>query len=113
MLGQEKFSVSVSVPLVLEHEKSAKKMLRRLSLSAGDVDDIIDYVCAVSDHQQIFYLWRPYLRDPKDDMVLELAVAAQCKFIVTYNTKDFRGADAFGLEVMSPPEFLRKIGELS
>jgi len=41
--------------------------------------------------QDIHYLWRPFLPDPDDDMVLELAFAANCDFIVTHNTGDFRG----------------------
>ncbi len=51
-------------------------------------------------------------RDPKDDMVLELAVNASCDTIVTFNVDDFEGVDEFGLRVMTPRDFLRKIGEL-
>lgn len=39
----------------------------------------------------VFYLWRPFLRDPRDDMALELAVTAGCDFIVTYNKHDYEG----------------------
>jgi predicted nucleic acid-binding protein len=60
----------------------------------------------------LFFLWRPYLKDPEDDMVLELAVTANCDFIVTYNIKDFKGAEEFGVEVITPQEFLERIGEL-
>ena len=48
------------------------------------MDNVIDYICAVAHHRTVFYLWRPYLKDPQDDMVLELAVTAACDFIVTY-----------------------------
>lgn len=41
----------------------------------------------------IFFLWRPFLRDPKDDMILELAVKAGCEFIITYNVRDFAGVE--------------------
>ena len=44
----------------------------------------------------IFFLWRPFLKDPKDDLVLELAVEAQCDHIITFNTKDFAGSGQFG-----------------
>jgi predicted nucleic acid-binding protein len=63
--------------------------------------------------QQVFFLWRPTLRDPKDDMVLELAVAGACSAIVTYNVRDFRGTERFGIEVWSPAGLLRKAGLLS
>ena len=72
-----RFEVNVSVPLVLEYEEVAKRQLRTVELSSEEVDDIIDYICSVANRRRIFFLWRPYLRDPKDDMVLELAVEAR------------------------------------
>jgi predicted nucleic acid-binding protein len=56
-------------------------------------------------------LWRPFLRDPEDDLALELAVAANCEGIVTFNATDFAGAERFGLSVMTPRQFLVRIGE--
>jgi len=112
LIDSGKFSTHISVPLVLEYEDAAKRLLEDIPLTEQDIDDILDYLCAVAQHQQIFYLWRPFLKDPKDDMVLELAVTANCDFIVTYNEKDFRGAERFGLRVVTPKEFLEEIGEL-
>ena len=60
----------------------------------------------------IFYLWRPFLRDPKDDMVLELAVNAGCGLIITFNHVDFQGVDEFGIRTATPRRFLQGIGEL-
>jgi len=57
-------------------------------------------------------LWRPYLRDPKDEFVLELAVAANCEYIISFNKKDFRGTEKFGIEVVTPAEFLKYIGAI-
>ena len=112
LIGSSKFNFHISVPLVLEYEDVAKRLLEDIPLTEQDIDDILDYLCAVAQHQQIFYLWRPFLKDPKDDMVLELAVTANCDFIVTYNKKDFRGVERFGLRVVTPKEFLEEIGEL-
>jgi putative PIN family toxin of toxin-antitoxin system len=112
LLGDRRFEINVSVPLVLEYEKAATLLIRRGGLLARDIDDILDYICTVARHRKIFYLWRPFLRDPKDDMVLELAVAAQCDFIVTYNKKDFRGIGKFGIRALTPREFLEEIGAL-
>ena len=53
-----------------------------------------------------------HLPDEKDEMILELAVAAQCEYIITYNRRDFRGAEQFGLAVLDPRTFLQKIGVL-
>ncbi len=79
-------------------------------MSQGAVDALIDYFCLVGRQHQIFYLWRPFLRDPKDDMVLELAVKAECEYIITHNVKDFRGAEKFDLQVLTPGEFLVERG---
>jgi predicted nucleic acid-binding protein len=50
------------------------------------------------------------LKDPRDDLVLELAIEAECDFIVTHNVRDFVGAERFGLKVVTPRAFLRAIG---
>ncbi len=82
------------------------------SLKETDVHDIIDYVCSVATRQEIFFLWRPQLRDPGDDLVLELAVAADCDTIVTHNLRDFGGADRFGIRVVNPGTFLNELRSL-
>jgi predicted nucleic acid-binding protein len=106
------FSLCVSVPLVLEYESAAKRQARTAGLTFGDIDDIIDYVCHVAEHYRIYYLWRPTLKDPQDDMVLELAVTSAADVIVTYNKADFAGADRFGVKLLTPKELLEQIGEL-
>lgn len=85
---------------------------RALGLSPDDIDDVLDYLCSIGGLQEIYYLCRPALRDPKDDMVLELAIAAGCDTIVTYNTRDFRRSNEFGIRIETAKEFLRRIGEL-
>lgn len=110
LVGTGQFELNVSVPLVFEYEDVAKRHARSLGLTHAEVDDVIDYLCSVAQHRHIHFLWRPVLRDPHDDMVLELAVEAACDFIVTHNVGDFGGADRFGLRVLRPGEFLRRIG---
>jgi putative PIN family toxin of toxin-antitoxin system len=113
LVGTGKFEVNLSVPLVLEYEEVAKRQAGELGLTLQAIDEIIDYLCAVAVQHKIHYLWRPVLSDPKDDLVLEVAVAGQCDFIVTYNEKHFRGAEQFQVEVITPQVFLQKIGERS
>ena len=113
LVGQERFELFVSVPLVLEYECTAKRQSRSLGLLHSDIDDILDHLCQVSEHRKIFFLWRPFLKDPKDDMVLELAVESEVDFIVTHNLRDFVGVEQFGISAITPQEFLRKIGEIS
>jgi len=71
---------------------------------------VIRYMCSIAHRQKIFFLWRPLLRDPDDEMVLELALASRAKYIVTYNSRDFIEAERFGVEVVTPKEFLGILG---
>ena len=112
LLGSGKFAVSLSVPLLLEYEQVAKRLMGQMVLAESDIDDVLDYLCQMAGHQRVFYLWRPFLKDPEDDMVLELAVAANCGYVVTFNTRDFAGAEQFGIRIVTPREFLQLIGEL-
>jgi len=113
LIDSSKFDLCISVPLVLEYEAAAKKQLRTTGLTVFDVEAIIDYICHVAKHYRVYYLWRPFLRDPKDDMVLELAVTSNADFIVTYNRADFKGSEQFGIRTISPHELLEQIGEES
>ena len=112
LVGTGKFDIAISVPLVFEYESAARRILEEISLDEEDVKAILDYLCLAGKRPEVFYLWRPFLRDPKDDMVLELAVAAGGATIVTFNVRDFQGAERFGVRVMTPQEFLREIGEV-
>jgi putative PIN family toxin of toxin-antitoxin system len=109
LVGTGRFEICLSVPVVLEYETV---LLERLHLTATDVGDLLDYCCSVAKQQEIHYLWRPYLKDPKDDLILEAAVAGGCGAIITYNRRDFGGAEKFGVRILTPAEFLRRIGEL-
>jgi predicted nucleic acid-binding protein len=109
-VGRGKFQVALSVPLVLENEDALRRYPEATGLSQRDVDAVLDYFCSVGHLQSIFFLWRPLLADPKDDLAIELAVAAGCKTIVTHNVRDFREAGSLGVLVQRPAEFLKAIG---
>ncbi len=58
-------------------------------------------------------MWRPFLQDSNDDMVLEVAVNANADAIITFNPKDFKGVkESFDIDILTPKEFLIKIGEI-
>jgi putative PIN family toxin of toxin-antitoxin system len=112
LIDTGQFDIHLSVPLVLEYTEVLLRELPNLYLSRNEVDDLIDFYCGVGVLHEIFFLWRPFLRDPRDEMVLELAVKAGCESIITYNTRDFAGVEQFGLKLLKPSEFLRLIGKL-
>lgn len=110
-LSEDKFNISISVPLVLEYESILKKKLNRTIYSDEDIRSVIDYICKIGRHIKVFYLWRPILKDPYDDHLLEVAVAANAKWIVTYNVKDFERTSNFGINAVPPYEFLKVLEE--
>ena len=113
LVGSERFQINLSAPLVLEYEDVLLRELPNLAINASDVQDFLDFHCAVATRHQIFFLWRPFLPDLKDDMVLELAVKAGCDSVVTYNIRDFAGIERFGVSAITPANFLESIGGLS
>ena len=109
MVDDEKIELVLSTPLLMEYEDVLFR--EKFSLEKSDISDILDYLCKIASHHKIYYLWRPVLKDIKDDMILELAVKANA-LIVTNNKKDFEQASDFNIPVLGANEFLNLIGEL-
>lgn len=81
-------------------------------LTAQDKEAICNYLAAHSSLHEIHFLWRTLLNDPKDDHILELAVAARADYIITRNLKDFGPAKSFGITAIEPAKFIQLIGGL-
>jgi len=99
----------ISTTLLFEYEDVLKRKQEDLNLSGDEIEIILDNICALSKFQKIYFLWRPYLRDVKDDHVLELAIASGTNIIVTHNLKDFSEIDKFNIQAISPGQFLEVI----
>lgn len=116
-LFQNKKKINVvSNTLITEYEDVLcrdKNLNLYPQISKEDILSFIDDICYISYHQKINFLWRPFLKDYKDDMVLETAFNANASYIITYNQKDFENVfEKFNIEVITPKEFLQLIGEL-
>jgi len=109
LLSVGKVKPVISTTLLFEYEDVLKREETILELSHQQVDIILDNICSLSKFQEIYFLWRPYLKDPKDDHVLEVAVASKTKTIVTHNLKDFKGVEKFGINAITPGNFLEGI----
>ena len=103
------FQLALSTPLLFEYEDVLKRNQELLGLDSAKIDSVLDNICAYAEHQKVYFLWRPYLPDAKDDLVLELAVAANAKIIVTHNLKDFVGVEKFGVEAVNPKNLLERL----
>ena len=100
------YRLHLTVPLAMEYED----VLHRsglLPLPVDAIDAVLDMVCAVAVQQQVHFLWRPQLRDPRDELVLEAAVNASADYLVTHNLRDFAAAGGFAVQVVTPGQFLK------
>lgn len=82
--------ICLSPPLLLEYEAALTRHLRNTNLTPEKLEHFLNDLCAVAHLQQIFFLWRPHLRDPLDELVLEIAVAGGCGAIITCSGSEDR-----------------------
>ena len=99
----------LSTTLLFEYEDVLERNRALLELSDRAIEDVLDGLCSRGEPRKVYFLWRPLLPDPKDDHVLELAVAEGGVPIVTHNTRDFRLARMFGVRVQTPAEMLKEL----
>jgi putative PIN family toxin of toxin-antitoxin system len=98
----------ISVPLMMEYEEVAKRPEMIPCLSLADIDVALDLFASRAIEQRIYFNWRPFLPDPDDDMLVELAVAGSASHIVTSNLRDVAPARSLGIQVIEPREFIRQ-----
>jgi predicted nucleic acid-binding protein len=106
LLGTGRFEPLISPPLCLEYEDVLRRREVLPHLTETDARDFIDYFVSQSIECRIHFLWRPFLPDPKDDLVLELALAGAARFILTHNLKHFGKAMSLGIDAVTPRAFL-------
>jgi putative PIN family toxin of toxin-antitoxin system len=109
---QGEITLVANVALALEYEATCHRAEHVLAsgLSAAQVGIFQDAVVGMATPVETHFLWRPYLRDPNDELVLEAAVNGQAAAIVTFNQRDFGTVPLqFGVEVLSPVTTLRRI----
>ena len=112
LLASEQLVVVASVPTMLEYEAVLKRPenLRATNLSTSEINEFLDSMAGMIVPVSLFFLWRPVLRDPADEHILEAAVNGRADVLVTFNIRHFReGAARFGVEVLRPGELLQRI----
>lgn len=102
MAGTDKYDLILSNTLIIEYESVLKR-----HYPTAEIDDLLDYLCSTGIEVGLFYLWRPQLKDPKDDFILELAVASHAR-IITYSIKDFKQIQGFDILVQTPKEYMKE-----
>lgn len=113
MLPSPKFELALSLPLYMEYlDVLMRPEVKPAEISNAEILDFIDEILLNAQTKNIYFLWRPWLKDEKDDMILELAIASQADYIVTFNLKDFRNIELFGIEAIAPKDFLDLVRKL-
>ncbi|HSK71634.1 MAG TPA: putative toxin-antitoxin system toxin component, PIN family [Pyrinomonadaceae bacterium] len=113
MLPSTKFELAVSVPLYLEYlDVLMRPNVKPSGISNADVLSFVRKILDYSHKQSIYFRWRPWLKDAKDDMILELAIASNADYIVTFNLNDFENIESFGVEAILPSKFLEIVRKL-
>jgi len=97
------------VALILEYEAVGTREAGVLNIPTQSVEAIVRAFCFYGRETPIYFRLRPFLPDPGDELLLELAVAGRADAIVTHNVRHLAGAERFGIQVMTPREFLRRI----
>jgi predicted nucleic acid-binding protein len=108
-LEQRQWRPVISPALALEYESVLKRPANDSGLIAADIDDFLEYFFSRARLVQIYFRWRPVLPDPDDDRILEVAVRTGAP-IVTFNARDFRGAERFDIRTMTLGEMLAMLG---
>jgi putative PIN family toxin of toxin-antitoxin system len=110
MLPSPKFEIALTIAVYTEWQAV---LTRPEHLPPGVTTDMalgfVRYLASIAHLQDVHFLWRPFLRDPDDDMVLECAVAAGCEYIVTHNIKDFRRVEELNVRAITPADLLNRL----
>jgi putative PIN family toxin of toxin-antitoxin system len=111
LIRRGELTMVATVALFLEYEAvlTPEEHLMRARMTAGQARNALDVLAAVVEPVEPHFLWRPKLRDPDDDMVLEAAINGRADAIATFNARDFAGVEEeFGLPVLTPRAILER-----
>ena len=103
------FQTVISVALFAEYRAVLLRPENLQQRTEFQAESFLDFMISTSQLQEVFFRWRPALPDPYDDLILELAVAGGCRYIVTHNVRDFRGTEQWRIAAVTPGDFLELI----
>jgi putative PIN family toxin of toxin-antitoxin system len=87
------------------------KILAKCPLSAQEILTVFNSFMSICTWVPVYFLWRPNLIDEADNHLIDLAVSGQAEWIVTNNTKHFRGMELVfkELRICRPEDILKEI----
>ncbi len=112
LVFEDKVHPQMSEALFYEYEEvmKRKKIQNLTPLTVEEQNTLFYAYLSSSKWNEIYYMWRPNLKDENDNFVVELAVASGAKYIITYNVKDFKNAElVFKHKVITPEQFIKDL----
>jgi putative PIN family toxin of toxin-antitoxin system len=112
LVAKRRLRLLATPPLFLEYEDALKRPEQRLvhGLTIEEVDEMLAELAALIEPVEVHFQWRPQVRDPSDEMVLEAAINGHADALVTYNVADFAVAgQRFQIAVIRPADLLKKV----
>lgn len=112
MVGRKEITAVATISMMAEYEAVLKRTehLEAANLTMEDVDTLLDALASLFVPVVPHFLWRPQLKDPDDEMILEAAVNGRATAIITFNIRHFgKAAARFGVEVLRPGDFLKRL----
>jgi len=106
-----RIQIALSVPVFLEYKDvlTREKSFKDFKLQLNDVDKFLRFIAYIGKTFEIYFLFRPNLKDEKDNMIVELAITSQSDYLITSNIRDFKNAELKfdELKVITPGEFVK------
>ena len=101
---------AVTTPLAVEYESVLNRPgMLPPAFGPDEITGFPDWFVSVFTRYRVHCLWRPRLSDPQDDLVLEAAMAASARYIITFNVRHFRDLASLGIVVLTPGQFLKHL----
>jgi predicted nucleic acid-binding protein len=101
--------------LFLEYEDvfGRERLMSKSPLSLTERERFLNAFLGVCEWVDIYFGWRPNLRDESDNYLIELAVAGGAHWIISNNVADFADSELKfpQIRVVRPGEFLRALKE--
>ena len=112
LVFQRKLHPQMSEALFREYEDvmERKKIQNLTPLSQFEQNELFEAYLSTCKYNEIYYMWRPNLKDENDNFVVELAVASGAEAIITYNVRDFKNAELiFKHKIITPEDFMKEM----
>lgn len=105
-LRDSEWTAVLSNHLLFEYEEILKRQAHDLQLTASDIDQILNAICARGEEWTLSREWKPILADPDDEPLVQLALESNAMRITTHNVRHLQPAASLGIEILKPKDFL-------